>query len=232
MRVDYPLKRETERIGALELRIESLADLNRTIDDLFAELEKSGDTALLEELCPYFGVIWPSARALASALSEQASALQGRTVLEVGCGLALPSLVAARLGARVTATDWHPEVERFLVANARLNSVELKYLRLDWQKDHSRLGQYDWIVGSDILYEKQHPPIVAETLARHLTPGGRILVADPARPYLQAFADEMRSRGFNAETEIRTAHDTPAPKDIFVLSFRRVAHDTLPSPRQ
>jgi predicted nicotinamide N-methyase len=226
--MQYRLKRQIEEVRGLRVEIECLEDLNRTIDELFAELEASGNAALLEELCPYFGVIWPSARALADWLAERAGEIRGRSLLEVGCGLALPSLVAARLGARVTATDFHPEVERFLLANRAINGTpDLAYLRLDWQSQASSpLGQFDWIVGSDILYERQHPPIVARALARHLAPGGTIVVADPARPYLQAFADEMKKLGFRHETLIRNAFDTPVSKEIFLLAFQsNAAHN-------
>ena len=37
---------------------------------VFRVLEETGRPELLEELCPYFGVIWPSARALSETLTE------------------------------------------------------------------------------------------------------------------------------------------------------------------
>src|SRR5918992_3722199 len=57
-----------------------------------------------EELLPYWAELWPSALALARAVA--ARALRGARTLELGCGLGLVSVAAARAGGRVLATDW------------------------------------------------------------------------------------------------------------------------------
>lgn len=216
----YELKRQREKIGDVELEIESLKDLNQTIDDLFIELEKTGNTALLEELCPYFGTVWPSARALAQAIHERRAEFEGKRVLELGCGLAVPGLLAAKLGAHVIATDFHPEVPRFLERNLLLNAIDrLEYKRIDWAAEFPALGGFDWIIGSDVLYEREHAIRLSEVTAHFMKPGVRALIADPARPYLQAFVDEMTRHGFNHRTKVRTAPDDPKPKDVFIVEF-------------
>lgn len=215
---EYRLKAERLRFGAQELVIECLENLDATIDALFAHLERGGDQSLLEDLCPYFGVVWPSARALCDHLLEpgMVEKLPGATVLEVGCGLAIPSMLAARLGAYVTATDFHPEVEVFLRRNIERNQIErLRYLRFDWTRGNETGKRYDIVLGSDILYERSHPANVARTVASMVRPGGIAIVADPARPYLQEFSDEMRKLGFRSKTDIRRA----AGKDVFLLVF-------------
>src|SRR4051812_32331908 len=53
---------------------------------------------------PYWARLWPSGLALAEALAA-APPQPGTRVLELGCGLGLPSIVAARAGADVLATD-------------------------------------------------------------------------------------------------------------------------------
>jgi predicted nicotinamide N-methyase len=218
----FERRQSRESFQGEELVIESLADLNATIDALFEELERAGNPALLEELCPYFGVVWPSARALAERLAVLGrDALSGKRVLEVGCGLAVPSLIAARKGARVTATDFHPDVPRFLARNQELNAINsIEYVALDWQRAPSgSLGRFDLVIGSDILYERQHPQQVAPVLARFLAPRGKILLADPARPYLQAFSDEMQRLGFDNVSQVVRVPDEPQPKDVFILEF-------------
>lgn len=212
---EYRLKRSREAIGRVSLELVCLENLDDTIDALFVELERTGNGALLEELCPYFGVVWPAARALSEQLAESWGArLPGASVLEVGCGLAVPSLVCAKLGARVTATDFHPEVPVFLDRNLALNAVQgLRYVRVDWQhaEEVGELGRFDLVVGSDVLYEQSHPEGVARMMARCVAPGGHILLADPARPYLQRFVDEMTRQGFSSESSVS--------KDVFILEF-------------
>jgi predicted nicotinamide N-methyase len=213
--LDYRRKRIRESFGPVTLELECLEDLDRTIDEVFAWLEKTGNPQLLEELCPYFGVVWPAARALGNLVATS-DEIAGRRVIEIGCGLALPGMIAARRGARVTATDYHPEVPRFLERNLELNRItDFAFERIDWQKpaETARLGRFDWVIGSDILYERSHPAAVASAIEALSAPGGRIVIADPARPYLQSFVDEMSTRGL--------AHQSRVENEIWLLEFRR-----------
>jgi predicted nicotinamide N-methyase len=199
----YETKLVHERFGALPLALETLADLDAAVEALLARTSARPDE-LERDLCPYFGVIWPAARALAEELARRGPALAGRSVLELGCGLALPALVAAKCGARVTATDLHPDVPQFLARNLAHNGLApaaLEYLELDWRTG-TLARSFELVVGSDILYEAGHPAPVARALARHVAPGGRILLADPARAYLQACLDELRGLGFEAREEV------------------------------
>jgi predicted nicotinamide N-methyase len=56
-----------------------------------------------DEFLPYWADLWPSAELLARTVVTRA--LRGARVLELGCGLGLPSLAAAAAGGRVLATD-------------------------------------------------------------------------------------------------------------------------------
>ncbi len=120
-----------------QFHLHRLRDLNQTIDQVFEQLQKHGREDLLDSLCPYFGVIWPSARVLASQVLSAAlkdpSKFKNLTLLEIGCGLALPSILASIHGAEVIATDYHPDVPIFLNENSRINKLQtLRYLLLDW----------------------------------------------------------------------------------------------------
>ncbi|MGC4121516.1 MAG: methyltransferase domain-containing protein [Myxococcales bacterium] len=220
---EFRLKRERLWIeGGLTLEVESLASLDETIDSFFEFLEREGKPELLETLCPYFGVIWPAGAALARAVAKlPANALAGRSVLEIGCGLALPSMVAALRDARVLATDSHPEVPRFLERNRALNGglPSLRYAHADWNEPPAA-GAYDLVLGSDVLYEKAHAERVPAAIAAALAPGGRAIVADPGRPYLQAFVDRMREQGFESRAE--TVQSGKGEKDaVWLFEFRR-----------
>lgn len=220
--MEYRLKRHQESFKGVTIELETIADLNETIDRLFEELERTGDGKLLEELCPYFGTVWPSARALSEWVVEKAESLKGKRVLEAGCGLALPSLVAAKIGARVLATDFHPDVPKFLARNLAHNSLELEYRAIDWRASKVEMGElFDFVIGSDVLYERQHAIELAQTVSKLVAPLGEVWIADPARPYLQGFADEMERLGFSHQTEIRAVPDSHGPKEIFLLRFRK-----------
>ena len=221
--IQYKLKKEFEQIGPVRLEIECLDDLNQTIDQVFQYLEKNGNPEALEELCPYFGVIWPAARGLSEFLSElPASELQGKRILELGCGLALPSMIAEKRGATVLATDFHPQVPVFLEKNIGNNLLRnLSYQRINWEKESPDLGQFDWVIGSDVLYERRYAESLAHAIQSQLKPGGKVILADPGRPYLQAFVDAMKQHGFGCETRIFRVPHPPQMQEVFVLNFKK-----------
>jgi len=229
MEFKYNLITQEEAFGDTSLRLTTLQDLNQTIDLVFDELFKTGDQGRLESLCPYFGVVWPSARGLAQwllGLRKVYGDFGGMRALEIGCGLAIPSLILARFGADVLATDCHPDVPNFLKLNseANLSSAEqerLKYMDLNWL-DLSRLNEkFSLVVGSDILYERQHPELVARALLHYVSEDGSIIVADPGRPYLQTFVTAMEDLGCKYQLESLTVKDSPGTKDIFLFRFKR-----------
>src|SRR3546814_5888315 len=92
----------------------------------------------------------------------------GKRILELGCGLGLASLVLRRRGADVVASDYHPLAETFLAYNAALNELPaVPYRTLRWDTPNDSLGRFDLIIGSDILYERDHAERLSALLPRH-----------------------------------------------------------------
>ena len=150
-------------------------------------------------IAPYWAVLWRSGVALAREVATMP--LDGLRVVELGCGLALPSLAAARAGATVLATDTEPEALALVARNASLNGVSLKTLRLDWSEPEALLrgAPFDLVLAADVLYER-HSVATLLTLLPRLAPGA--WRADPGRPAAVAFLDEARRRG-RVETRAR-----------------------------
>jgi predicted nicotinamide N-methyase len=220
--VQYRMKKQLEKIGPFEISVECLDDLNETIDQVFQYLQSSGDPQALEELCPYFGVVWPAARGLSQFLATIPNeALYQKKVIELGCGLALPSMIATLRGADALATDFHPEVPRFLNQNIQTNGFhQLQYRAINWEKEKPDLDGYDWVIGSDILYERRYPDSLARTIRSLVKPLGKVIIADPGRPYLQNFVDSMKAQGFLYETQILKVPHPPTEQEVFVLKFK------------
>src|SRR3954469_450535 len=80
---------------------------------------------------PYWARVWPSGAGLAGALHDDPPA-PGTKVLELGAGLALPSVVAARAGADVLATDGNTDAVAFAAHVLALNEVEGEVAHVDW----------------------------------------------------------------------------------------------------
>lgn len=133
-------------------------------------------------------MLWRSGVALAAELDGEP--LAGVRVVEIGCGLGLPSLVAARSGARVLASDGDPEALALLGRNAELNGVRIETAVADWADPGELIGTgpYDLALAADVLYENRSAGQLAALLPR-LAP--EALLADPGRPALESFIERL-----------------------------------------
>lgn len=195
--MQYRTTVRSEQIGSLRFQFTCLENFEDSVDDLFQYLESKGEETKLDRLCPYFGVLWPGARALARWIFSQGThAFYKKKILELGCGLALPSFVAARLGGHVTASDLHPHVPLFLASNLALNpGLSLGFQHLDWSSPKTSLGQLDWIVASDVLYESHHPASLIRFVRSALSVGGQAVILDPDRSYWRNLLLQAKEQG-------------------------------------
>ena len=95
-----------------------------------------------EEFLPYWAELWSSGEVLAREVAD--SAVAGFCVVELGCGLALPSLAAAMGGAYVLATDWSPDAVELAQENARRNALELETALVRWSEPEALLERAPW----------------------------------------------------------------------------------------
>lgn len=138
------------------------------------------DAFAVDEFLPYWAELWPAALALAENLPD----VRGLRVVELGCGLGVPSLVAAARGAEVTATDWSPDAVALLRENAERNELALRAEVRDWRDEwHER---FDLALAADVLYERRNVEPLLERLSA-LAPVA--LVGLAGRPYEQAFLE-------------------------------------------
>jgi predicted nicotinamide N-methyase len=140
-----------------------------------------------EEFLPYWAELWSSAVALAHDVSLRS--LRGRPTLELGCGLGLPSIAAARAGGRVLATDWSPEAVRATAANAERNGLEVETLLCSWAEPDAIVERGPWplVLASDVLYEARNVDLLLELLPRLVDRTGLVLLADPGRVPAERF---------------------------------------------
>jgi predicted nicotinamide N-methyase len=136
-----------------------------------------------EEFLPYWAELWPSGVALARHVA--ALDLRGSRVLELGCGLALPSIAAALAGADVLATDWSEDALRFARRNAARNGAALDVALLRWSEELA-LDPVDLVLAADVLYERRNADELLALLPRVVAPAGVVLIADPGRVHARA----------------------------------------------
>jgi predicted nicotinamide N-methyase len=213
--VKYPTITKTRKILDKVFVIEAIRDLDEAID-LICEAMTPDEQLdpFAEDLCPYFGILWSASIALAEFLAELPEIVRGKKVLELGCGLGLPSLVASYLGAKVLATDYHPDVEEYFRRNCRHSSIQCDYKRLNWRED-SLQEKFDVVIGSDVLYESKHAREVAMGLMKFVRPDGTIILSDPGRAYVQQFISAMNAEGVKEEMSLINVDG----KEIFIFKF-------------
>ncbi len=154
-----------------------------------------------EEFMPYWAELWPSGVALARDVS--ARSLRGARTLELGCGLALPSIAAALSGGRVLATDWSTAAIELAARNAERSGAEIETLVVDWARPEQLLarGPWDLVLASDVLYERRNAHALARLLPRLVGPNGEILLADPGRVPAAAFLEAADRRFMRRTTD-------------------------------
>jgi predicted nicotinamide N-methyase len=140
-----------------------------------------------EELLPYWAELWSSSLALARILAVRP--LTGVRTLELGCGLGLAAIAAARSGARVTATDWSVPAIELTARNAEANGVELEARRCSWQSPEPLVARAPWplVLASDVLYDRGNIDLLLALLPRLTDAGSEVLITDPGRPPAEAF---------------------------------------------
>ena len=183
---------QTLEFDQLDIHIRTLKDKQQFSDPL-GEAEALGISSAQWSL---FGVVWDSSMVLAHEMAK--FDIQGKRILEVGCGMALSSLLLNARHADITATDYHPEAGRFLVENVRLNHGKtIPFLRTGWDNLEDGLGEFDVIIGSDLLYEKEHIELLSEFIDRHAKPLCEIIIVDPGRGKHAPFSKKMVRLGYS-----------------------------------
>jgi len=161
-------------------------------DDVFVrECEKT-------DRLPYGFELWPSALMLAEHLCKSESGNE-RHAIELGCGVGLVSLVAAKMGWRVVVTDCDHVALQFAEYNAAANEVKVEAFRIfDWHHpcDNAR---YSLILAADVLYQRSDHEAVMDCIARILANDGSAIIADPSRGVADAFPLMAQKKGFNVE---------------------------------
>jgi predicted nicotinamide N-methyase len=173
MQVD--LTADTIDLGPLELQILRPPSADELIDE-----ERFAD----DEFMPYWAELWPSGVELARAVAGRE--LAALRVVELGCGLGLPSLAAAAGGAQVLATDWADEAIALVRQNAARNGLLLEAATARWSDPAPLVARSPWdlVLGADLLYEPRNVDALLDLLPQL---GTHVLLTEPGRPTAARF---------------------------------------------
>jgi predicted nicotinamide N-methyase len=209
------------RIGAFTARLTQVP-----LDDgaialwTVADLERHVDRAALLAAedppePPYWAHLWSGALALADVVPRDAG-----TVLELGCGLGLPGLVAARRGGRVTFVDRIPVALEFVRASVRANGGgPVGLVAADFTAPPLR-RRFDLVLAAEVLYDRGVFGRLARTLADVIAPGGRGMLADAGRIDTRAFYPELEAVGLRAQVVEREMREEGMAVRVRLVDLR------------
>ena len=183
---------QTIEFGDVDIHVRTLRDHMQYLDvDKVAE--KLG---ISSATWPLFGMVWASGRILANHMVD--FKIADKRILEVGCGIGLASLVLNHRLADITATDYHPEVEAFLLENVLLNKGrKIPFVRTGWEDEGCTLGRFDLVIGSDLLYERGHAELLSQFIDQHAKPHCEVVLVDPGRGNQGRFSKKMTALGYS-----------------------------------
>lgn len=189
-----PLERRRISIATDTFNMIALKDAAALLDDaeVVRECEKT-------DRLPYGFELWPASLMLAEHLYRIEPG-HGRRAIELGCGVGLVSIAAARRGWRILATDGDPVPLQFAEFNAAANAVELEAFQLlDWHNPPTDL-RFSRILAADVLYQRcDHAPIL-KCIGHLLDHEGMAILADPNRGVADDFASLAAASGFCVKT--------------------------------
>ncbi len=121
---------------------------------------------------------------------RQRAGLEGRRVVDVGCGGGILSEAMAQAGAAVTGIDMAPEPLTVARLHAAGAEVEIDYLETTAEAlAAERPGEFDVVTCMELLEHVPSPASVVEACARLVRPGGHVFFATINRnPKSFAFA--------------------------------------------
>jgi predicted nicotinamide N-methyase len=180
-----------------------------------------------ERRLPYWARLWPSSGVLIKMIEgELADRLRGRSVVELGCGLAAAGLVAARAGAQVTLTDREPQALVVAQDNARRNQLEVRVAQLTWDRvPEAMVGRFDVVLATDLAYDRAEVPPLMGAIHALLAPGGEAWLVDPCRlgvPELlaAAAAADLEARWIRSESNPEPQSDGGDDMHVVHLTLR------------
>ncbi len=194
----FGLKVRVHAVGAIRMRIAEVERVDEMVEAVYPDaVAEHGDA-------PVWMITWPAALGLAEHVVR--GGVEGRRVLELGCGTAAPGIAAALAGADVVLTDYDALALEVARHNAALNGCEGIGIRtLDWFRP-DLAGRFDLVIGSEVVYFERHFPALLAVLARYVAPGGRVMLSDQGRPQVADFQRLCHRAGFAVSQVVDTVH--------------------------
>ena len=186
---------ETITINDKHYKINRIGNIDQLFDALLAKGSDHED--VLDEKIPYWAELWPSAIAMSQYLIENKVLLQGKSIIEIGSGLGLPSIVASEFASDIVCTDYIQESLDFAKTNYLLNHSnddKIKFEILDWRNSESTNQKYDMVIASDVAYERKAFDDLEKCIHRLSHENTIVLLSEPNRHMAVDFLASLKNQ--------------------------------------
>lgn len=149
----------------------------------------------------------PENRFILSQLGD----VNGKTLLDLGCGAGENSVYFAGKGARCTATDYSPGMVEKALKLAAANDVRIEARTMNAMQLDFPADTFDIVYAANLLHHLPDLETALREMHRVLKPGGKACFWDPLRhnPAINVYR--------RIATEVRTEDE--APLDIQIVKF-------------
>jgi predicted nicotinamide N-methyase len=183
-------KRFVAEIGKLRIKLSRVEDPEKLFEEFISSDSSSEDVK--DERIPYWSELWPSAVGLAEYLAENPALIKGKRVVEIGCGLGLPGIVAGLLGGKVVLTDYLKPALKFAADNWKLNIASPpETCMLDWRSPGD-FPPADVLLASDVAYESRAFVPLLKAMKTLVVKKGIVLLSEPNRKFTTKFFDSLK----------------------------------------
>ncbi len=152
----------------------------------WASVEERGASAF-----PYWSRVWPAALGMGEFLSRHPELFRRKTVLEIGAGLGLPSLICAQEAGSVLCTDQSVDAIAYARASATLNGLEnFRVQTFDWTSEDAPIA-CELLLLSDINYAPESFASIIALLDAYIAGGTLVIVSTPHRLSAREFIQRI-----------------------------------------
>jgi predicted nicotinamide N-methyase len=167
---------------------------------------------------PYWAKLWPSTLALVQFVNTNSSLIKDKTVLEIGAGIGLPSLLIAGKAKSIQVTDYALDAVELMHKNiAYLNLENVQAFQLDWNKVPKGIKP-EILILSDVNYNPNEFDALIALIKELVASGTLVILSTPQRIMASPFVNALQQLIQQTHVEIVAENEKLIEISILVLN--------------
>lgn len=166
---------------------------------------------------PYWAKLWPSSLALVQFFKTHPDFIKDKTVLEIGAGIGLPSLMIAGIAKAIQVSDNAPDAVALLEKNIQhltLNNAQA--MELDWNRVPDSIKP-DVVLLSDVNYNPKQFDGLLQLITKLIAEGTTVILSTPQRITASPFITAIQQLIKQTHVEIVAENDKLIEISIMVM---------------